>query len=198
MSRRENRNLLVPILVLGVLVSACSRADKVNPPDKVNAPKEGNTAMAIEISSDAFSKGEAIPAKYTCDGDDVSPALRWGNIPKDAKSLVVICEDPDAPSGNFVHWVLYGLPPSVDVLSEGVAKTETLPNGARQGRNGFGRIGYGGPCPPRNGAHRYFFRLYALDIEPRLGPGVDKSEIDRMMKDHVLASGDLMGTYKRK
>jgi len=154
--------------------------------------------MAIEITSNAFSEGEAIPVKHTCDGSDASPPLRWSNIPQDAKSLVLICEDPDAPSGTFVHWILYDLPPTVTELSEGIVTTETLPNGAKQGRNGFNRIGYGGPCPPPNGAHHYFFRLYALDTELQLGPGAGRPEIDRAMKDHVLASGHLMGTYKRK
>jgi Raf kinase inhibitor-like YbhB/YbcL family protein len=153
----------------------------------------------ILITSDVFQEGEAIPIKYTCDGDDLSPALRWSDVPPNTKSFALICEDPDAPSGEFAHWVLYNLPPTATELPEGVSAEERLANGAIQGRNDFKRIGYGGPCPPhKDGAHRYFFRLYALDTELRLQAGARREDVALAMEGHVLATGHLMGTYRRK
>src|SRR5262245_10546005 len=114
--------------------------------------------MTIQITSNAFLDGEAIPTRYTCDGENVSPALDWSDIPEAAQSLALVCEDPDAPSGLFTHWILYNLPPTTTGLAEGVSTNEQLDNGASQGRNDFNRIGYGGPCPPaKDNAHRYFF-----------------------------------------
>jgi Raf kinase inhibitor-like YbhB/YbcL family protein len=181
---------LIPILAL--IAAACSRSH-----DKVT-PREGKT-VNILITSDAFREGEAIPTKYTCDGDDLSPALRWSDMPPNTKNLVLICEDPDAPSGTFTHWVLYNLPPAATGLPEGVSAEARLANGAIQGRNDFKRIGYGGPCPPpKDGAHRYFFRLYALDTELQLQAGARREDIVLAMEGHVLATGHLMGTYQRK
>jgi Raf kinase inhibitor-like YbhB/YbcL family protein len=155
--------------------------------------------MNIPITSDAFREGAAIPTKYTCDGNDISPALRWSDIPPNTKSFALICEDPDAPSGVFTHWVLYNLPPTVTELPEGVSAKGRLANGAIQGRNDFKRIGYGGPCPPpKDGAHRYFFRLYALDAELQLQAGARREDIVLAMERHVLATGHLMGAYQRK
>ncbi|MCX7722324.1 MAG: YbhB/YbcL family Raf kinase inhibitor-like protein, partial [Verrucomicrobiae bacterium] len=119
--------------------------------------------MKIQVTSPAFQDGKPIPSKYTCDGEDVSPPLNWTNVPPEAKSLVLISDDPDAPVGTWVHWVLYDLPPTTAGLSEGVPKSSELPNGAKQGINDFRRIGYGGPCPPPGKPHRYYFKLYALD-----------------------------------
>ena len=153
--------------------------------------------MEIQVFSTAFREGETIPVQYTCDGANVSPPLRWGNIPKDTQSLALICEDPDAPSGVFVHWVLFNLRPLVSDLPEGVPATETLEEGGTQGRNDFNRIGYGGPCPPPGNPHRYFFRLYALDTEFPLQSGATKHELTRAMEGRILAEGNLMGTYKR-
>jgi Raf kinase inhibitor-like YbhB/YbcL family protein len=153
----------------------------------------------IQIASDAFQQGEAIPTKHTCDGEDLSPRLRWSDIPPNTKSLALICEDPDAPSGLFTHWVLFNLPPMVTELPEDVSAQERLANGAIQGRNDFKRIGYGGPCPPpQDGAHRYFFRLYALDTELQLPAGARREDLVLAMDGHVLAMGQLMGTYRRK
>lgn len=155
--------------------------------------------MGIVITSNAFQEGEAIPSKYTCDGENVSPALRWNNIPAGTQSLALICEDPDAPSGTFVHWILYNLPAAAADLSEGMPATEWLPDGTIQGRNDFKRSGYGGPCPPlKDNAHRYFFRLYALDTELWLQAGADRESFARAIEGHVLAAGHLMGTYQRK
>jgi Raf kinase inhibitor-like YbhB/YbcL family protein len=155
--------------------------------------------MNIPITSNAFQEGEEIPTKYTCDGDDFSPALSWNNVPESAQTLALICEDPDAPTGAFVHWILYNLSPTATVLAEGVPATELLPDGSVQGRNDFKRIGYGGPCPPPgDNAHRYFFRLYALDTEIRLPAGAGREEFARAIEGHILAGGHLMGTYQRK
>jgi Raf kinase inhibitor-like YbhB/YbcL family protein len=160
--------------------------------------KEEKT-VNILITSDAFLEGEAIPTKYTCDGDDLSPDLRWSDIPPNTKSLALICEDPDAPSGTFAHWVLFDLPPTVTELPEGVSTAERLANGAVQGQNDFKRIGYGGPCPPPNdNEHRYYFRIYALDTELQLRSGARREDVAPAMLGHVLATGHLMGTYKRK
>jgi len=154
--------------------------------------------MTIRVISSAFAEGQPIPAKYTCDGEDSSPPLNWSNIPQGTKSLALICDDPDAPVGTWVHWVLYDLPATVAELPERVPTTETLSNGAKQGINDFKRIGYGGPCPPRVGPHRYFFKLYALNAELQLKTKATKKELVRAMEGHILAEGQLMGTYKRK
>lgn len=153
--------------------------------------------MAMSLTSPAFADGQRMLSRYTCEGDDVSPPLRWSGVPEGAKSLALICHDPDAPGGEWVHWLLYNLPPSTSELPEGLSRAETLPSGARQGRNGFGRTGYGGPCPPKGSVHRYFFTLYALDKAPSLRPGATKEDLLREMKGHVLAEARLMGTYKR-
>lgn len=153
--------------------------------------------MDIKLTSSAFSDGGPIPSKYTCDGTDVSPPLEWEAVPDGAKSIALICDDPDAPMGTFVHWVIYGLPAETTRLQEAVPTDRTLPNGAAQGTSDFGRIGYGGPCPP-SGTHRYFFRLYALDAEVDLEPGATKQQLLRAIGEHVLAQGQLMGTYRRR
>jgi len=154
--------------------------------------------MEIEVVSSAFQEGGAIPIQYTCDDANISPPLRWGGIPKNSQSLAVICEDPDAPSGTFVHWVIFNLPPIVSDLSEAVPTTEDLvESGAVQGRNDFNNIGYDGPCPPPGKAHRYFFRLYALDTKLEIDAGASRREFERAANGHILAEGHLMGTYKR-
>jgi Raf kinase inhibitor-like YbhB/YbcL family protein len=160
--------------------------------------EKGGSKMGIQLTGSAFLEGAPIPGKYTCDGQDISPPLKWKNVPQGTRSIALICDDPDAPVGTWVHWVLYGLPGSVTELPEGVPNTTNLPNGAKQGLNDFGRIGYGGPCPPGKSAHRYFFKLYALDTELSLPPKATKKDLLRAMEGHILAEGQLMGTYKRK
>jgi hypothetical protein len=123
--------------------------------------------------------------------------LQWSNVPPAAKSLALICDDPDAPMGVWVHWVIYDLPPSTAGLSEDAPKSPELASGARQGVNDFTRLGYGGPAPPPGRPHRYFFKLYALDLKPGLKPGLTKKELLKAMEGHVLAEGQLMGTYQR-
>jgi Raf kinase inhibitor-like YbhB/YbcL family protein len=160
--------------------------------------------MTIAIRSSAFASGAVIPRVYTGDGQDRSPPLEWSQIPLAARELVLICDDPDAPTPQpWVHWLLYGLPPDIHSLPEGLPTTPTLttPPGARQGRNSWRSgavIGYRGPAPPPgHGVHHYHFRLYALDAPLGLAPGVDRQTLERAMAGHVLDQGDLVGTYSR-
>jgi len=152
----------------------------------------------MQLTSAAFAEGAPMPAKHTCDDKNVSPPLKWSGAPPRTKSLVLIADDPDAPMGTWVHWVLYDLPATVIELPENLPKGQYLPNGAKQGLNDFKHLGYGGPCPPPGKSHRYFFKLYALDASLQLDPGATKKEVERAMEKHVLAQGQLMGTYKRK
>ncbi|NPV05388.1 MAG: YbhB/YbcL family Raf kinase inhibitor-like protein [Syntrophaceae bacterium] len=150
----------------------------------------------MEIKSSAFGNGEMIPVKYTCDGADFSPPLEWTAGPAGTKSFALICDDPDAPMGTWVHWVIYDIPPTTLMLAEGITREKELPGGGTQGINDFRKIGYGGPCPP-GGTHRYFFRLYALDTVLGLKPGITKDQLLKAMKGHILAEAQTMGTYKR-
>lgn len=156
--------------------------------------------MAFILTSGAFTTGGVIPAKYSCDGADVSPPLAWSGMPPGTAAFALIADDPDAPAGTWVHWVLFNLPANVTALPEGVAKTDQLADfgGALQGKNDFRRVGYGGPCPPPGKTHRYFFRLYALDAALPLKAGATKQDVERAMRGHVLAETLLMGTYARQ
>jgi Raf kinase inhibitor-like YbhB/YbcL family protein len=138
-----------------------------------------------------------IPKKFTCDAADVSPALTWANAPSGTESFALIADDPDAPVGTWTHWIAWDIPASSTGLPEGVPKQEALPDGTRQGRNDFKRIGYGGPCPPPGKPHRYFFRLYALDAKLTLNPGATRHELERAMDGHVLARAEVIGKYGR-
>jgi len=158
---------------------------------------QGGGKMKIKLSSRAFEDGGMIPAKYTCDGQDVSPPLKWDQVPEGTKSIALICDDPDAPAGTGVHWVIFNLPASAKELAEDIPPEKTLPNGAKHGVNDFRKTGYGGPCPP-SGTHRYFFKLYVLDTKLDLPAGVDKRRLLSAMAGHVLAQGQLVGKYKRK
>jgi Raf kinase inhibitor-like YbhB/YbcL family protein len=151
----------------------------------------------MQITSPMFSSGAEVPKRNTCDGENFSPQLSWDASPAGTRSLAVIADDPDAPRGTFTHWVLYNLPAAAPGLPEHVAPQATLPDGSAQGRNDFGRIGYGGPCPPPGRPHRYFFRVFALDTRLDLKPGATREELERAMQGHVLAQGELMGRYGR-
>ena len=152
--------------------------------------------MALRLNSTAFQNGGKIPREFTCDGADKSPALTWTEPPAKTQSFALIVDDPDAPRGTWVHWVLYDLPADTRGLEQGVAQDRQLANGARQGRNDFGKIGYNGPCPPRGAAHRYFFKLYALDSKTNLKPGATKAELERAIKGHILANAELVGLFQ--
>ena len=153
--------------------------------------------MPLTLTSSAFSPGGTIPRKHTCDGPDVSPALNWTDPPAGTQSWALIMDDPDAPVGTWVHWVLYDLPAAARALPENMPKQEQLPDGSRQGRNDFRRTGYGGPCPPAGPAHRYFFKLYALDAKLGLRAGATKADVERAMQGHILGQAELMGRYGR-
>ena len=151
----------------------------------------------MEILSSAFDEGAIIPEKYTCDDIDISPPLKWSSIPEGTKTFAIICDDPDAPMGTWVHWVIYNLSADINELSENIPPSEILTNGAKQGKNDFGKIGYGGPCPP-GGTHRYYFKVYALSKELMVESGITKSELLKAMERHILSEGKLMGRYKRR
>ncbi|MFA5553416.1 MAG: YbhB/YbcL family Raf kinase inhibitor-like protein [Phycisphaerae bacterium] len=153
--------------------------------------------MEIKITSPAFQENQMIPEKYTCEGNDISPQLKWDAVPGGAKSIALICDDPDAPMGTWVHWVVYNLPADTRELPENFPDDETLPDGTRQGITDFGKTGYGGPCPP-SGTHRYYFKIYALDITIDAVSVLDKKTLLKEMQGHILAQGQLMGKYKRK
>lgn len=153
--------------------------------------------MEIKIKSLAFVPGGKIPGKYTCDGMDISPPLSWTSGPEGTKTFSLICDDPDAPMGTWVHWVLFNLSADITEFRENVPPEKELENGAKQGMNDFRKIGYGGPCPP-GGTHRYFFKFYALDTEINLEAGATKAELLAAMEGHILAEGQLIGRYERR
>jgi len=153
--------------------------------------------MAFTLSSTAFTAGAAIPTLHTCEGADLSPALHWSGAPAATQSFALIVDDPDAPVGTWVHWVLYDVPPRITELPQGVPHDDTLANGAKQGVNDFRKVGYGGPCPPPGKPHRYVFTLYALDAPTTLKPHATKADVLRAIDGHVLARTELVGTYKR-
>jgi len=158
-------------------------------------------ALSLELTSEMFNNNQPMPSAYTCEGDNISPPLQWSHPPHDTQSLVLICDDPDAPDPanpkmTWVHWVMYDIPVSSNSLSENISADETLDNGAHQGKTDFHKIGYGGPCPPI-GSHRYFFKLYALDINLNLPAGKTKQEIETAMEGHILDQGELIGTYQK-
>ena len=151
----------------------------------------------MQIETSAFAPGADIPRRFTCDGADTSPALRWRAAPQRTESFALVMDDPDAPRGTWVHWVLYDVPRLETGLPEGVPTVRELETGARQGTNDFGRIGYGGPCPPPGSSHRYFFRLYALSATLDLRPGASRADLDRAMRGLILAEAELIGRYRR-
>lgn len=177
-------NRIIFILIMAAVFTSAAFPQK----------KQGNIKMTINITSNAFSEGEMIPSKYTCDGADISPQLKWNGVPADAKSIALLVDDPDAPAGDWVHWVLYNIPNDVSELGENV---KSLPAGTLAGITDFRKNSYGGPCPP-SGTHRYFFKIYALDTKLSLKPGANKSALLDAMKGHILAQGQLMGRYKRQ
>jgi Raf kinase inhibitor-like YbhB/YbcL family protein len=190
--RTAAESLVTPRLAFFILVSCCSLllASSV-------LSAEPKASKKMTLRSPAFQSGADIPRKYTCDADDVSPPLHWQNTPAGTQAYALIAEDPDAPGGIWVHWVAYDLPAKTAALTEALPKTETLANGAKQGVNDFRKVGYGGPCPPPGPAHRYYFKLYALDIATALRPRASKAQLLEAIKGHVLGEADLMGRYKR-
>jgi len=152
----------------------------------------------FKLFSSDIENGKTILSKFTCQGENLSPELEWENVPKNAKSFVLIVDDPDAPFGTFVHWVIYNIPVSVNRLERGIERDKILPNGITQGVNDFGRIGYDGPCPPPGKPHRYYFKLYALDENLNLPPSLRKKDVLKKIEGHILAKAEIMGYYQRK
>ena len=179
--------LLTVLCLVVVLLAGCESREQ--------PLKEGE--MVLAVSSPAFQEGSKIPAKYTCEGQDVSPALTWGEPPVETQSFALIVDDPDAPVGVFTHWVIFNIPSDSRQLAEAIPTQAQLPSGALQGKNDFGRIGYGGPCPPSGHPHRYRFTVYALDQSLDLDAGASKKQVLDAMRGHILAQGQLTGTYQR-
>lgn len=178
---------------LGLICTSCGKGSDADV--AAQEGKEGGDTM--RLASAAFTEGGTIPARYTGDGEDVSPPLAWSDAPAGTKSFALICDDPDAPRGTWVHWVVFSIPANVNSLGEDVPADKTLANGARHGITDFRKLGYGGPAPP-SGTHRYYFKLYALDTMLDLQPGATKGQLLDAMKGHILAEAQLMGKYARK
>jgi Raf kinase inhibitor-like YbhB/YbcL family protein len=168
-------------------------------PTPASAPQEGGQTMTFELTSSAFGQGETIPVKYTCDGEDISPPLRWSDPPEGTQSFALIADDPDAPVGTWVHWVLFNLPAETREVPEQATPPAGSqgPNYVVDGKNSWKRTGYGGPCPP-GGTHRYFFKLYALDTMLDLAAGATKEQLLQAMEGHILGQAEVMGTYSRR
>lgn len=154
--------------------------------------------MPFRISSRAFKEGESIPVHYTADGEDVSPPLEWQLIPEGTKSLALVCEDPDAHGGPFIHWVVFNIPPNTVTFPEAFPTLKSLPNGTTHGVNGFGGIGYRGPSPPPGGPHRYYFKIYALSAILDLEPGSTAAQLEKIILRRTLGKAETMGKYERK
>ena len=157
----------------------------------------GGVTVSLELNSPDFTPGGNIPKQFTCEGANISPALKWNDPPTATQSFVLIADDPDAPAGTWVHWVLFDLPANLRALPHNFPKNKQSADGSRQGRNDFGEIGYGGPCPPPGKPHRYFFKLYALDTKLNLAPGATKKQVERAMQGHILAQGEYIGRFSR-
>jgi Raf kinase inhibitor-like YbhB/YbcL family protein len=153
--------------------------------------------MELIIESPVFKEGEIIPSKYTCDGENISPPLSWKNAPAETKSFALLIDDPDAPAGDWVHWIIYNIPAAIHELKEGASSKKLLPKEAIEGITDFRKTGYGGPCPP-SGIHRYFFKLYALSTALQLPAGVTKKQLLEAMKGHIISEAALIGKYKRQ
>lgn len=160
-------------------------------------PMAAQAKKGFTLASSSFAAGAVIPQQYSCEGNDLSPALQWTGAPAKTVAFAIIMDDPDAPAGVWVHWVMWNLAPSAHSLSEGVARRDQLDDGSQQGRNSFGKVGYNGPCPPAGQTHRYFFRVYALDTKLTLSPDADRAQLDAAMQSHVLVKAEYMGTFHR-
>ncbi len=190
----DMKKIVVFVMSVLILMLACkSDQQRKGKGSATNTSgKSEGVTMTFQITSKSFKNGEAIPQKYTCEGTDVSPELSWTEPPEGTVELVLICDDPDAPMGNWNHWIVYGLLPGTRGIFEGAEKLPGI-----QGTNDFGKTGYGGPCPPPGKPHRYYFKLYALDTKLGLSPGVRREDILKAMEGHILAEAQIMGTYSR-
>lgn len=185
------RHALVVCIILLLPVVSCG--------DSASASAQGKDPAhsSFHLESTAFKEGAFIPTRFSCQGENVSPPLAWTGPPSGARSFALIVEDPDAPAGTWTHWVAYNLPAQSRAMTANMPKQGELANGGLQGTSSFGSVGYGGPCPPPGKAHRYFFRLYALDTLLDLKAGATRSEVQAAMKSHVVGEAQLMGRFKR-
>jgi Raf kinase inhibitor-like YbhB/YbcL family protein len=182
---------ILKILILLIIIS-------ISPIQIHSQIKQVNKKMEIKLKSSAFHEGGIIPSKYSCEGENISPQLHWNEVSKEVNSYAIILEDPDAPGGNFVHWVIFNIPGTMKELHENVTPSRNIPDEVMLGTNSFGRIGYGGPCPPPGKPHHYYFRIYALDtILHHIDSGSTTEELVKAMEGHIVAKGELMGKYKR-
>jgi Raf kinase inhibitor-like YbhB/YbcL family protein len=177
------------LVLLSVLSACLGEQPPTQPQEKAGA--------VLRVESDAFKAEETIPQRYTCDGEDLSPPLSWSEPPAGTQGLVLIGDDPDAPVGTWDHWVLFNIPAATRSLPEGIPADPVIDGVGTHGSNGWHRLGYGGPCPPKGGAHRYYFKLYALDTTLNLDPGASKKDVETAIEGHILAEGQLIGLYGR-
>jgi len=179
-------------LALPILFCCCEKKESAS-----DSEREGARNMTVKVTSPAFEEGGMIPSKYTADGANISPPLRWEAVPEGTQSIALINDDPDAPMGTWVHWIMWNIPPDKTELPENIPPDQKLADGSSQGITDFRRPGYGGPAPP-SGTHRYFFKVYALDTKLDLPTSSTKTQLVKSMEDHILAEGQLMGKYKRQ
>lgn len=192
--KRANWTLRVTVLAFLVVLGGISVAVRT----RAKSSPAARSTVTFQLTSTGFETGQSIPARFTCSGENVSPPLHWSGAPAGTRSFVLIMDDPDAPAGVWVHWVLYDLPASQSSLPSLSAAASRLPGGGLEGRNNFRKIGYGGPCPPPGRPHRYFFRLYALTVNSlSLPPGATRQQVDDAMRGKILGEAELMGTFGR-
>ncbi|MDQ3818091.1 MAG: YbhB/YbcL family Raf kinase inhibitor-like protein [Acidobacteriota bacterium] len=185
------------LLLAAVSLSACKGETPSSNNVQPSNQSPGGKKALIRVTSKAFQEGGMIPKQYTCDGPNISPPLAWSDVPEKTKSIALVAEDPDAPRGTWVHWVAFNIPQGTRELPENVPAQENISGGGRQGTNDFKKVGYGGPCPPSGGAHRYYFKLYALDAELTLDSSATKDQLLKAIDGHVLGEGQLMGKYQK-
>ncbi|HEY3272905.1 MAG TPA: YbhB/YbcL family Raf kinase inhibitor-like protein [Methanocella sp.] len=189
--------MVVTVVALLLYGMASTQSPAVTGQGQVNEDMETMTYSQMDVTSPAFKDNERIPVKFTADGDDMSPPLKWADRPEGVTEYALIVEDPDAPGGTFTHWVIYGIPGSYDHLDDGVPQVEELDNGAMQGPNSMGKPGYMGPSPPKGKPHRYIFTLYALDAKLDLPAGISKDDLRKAIQGHIISEGQITGIYGR-
>ena len=186
MTSHLSQHVIWPVvLAVFILPPSCTLAQK------------GETNMIFTLSSKSILPNQPISDKYTCFDKDISPQLQWSNTPTGTRAFVLICDDPDAPAGTWIHWVLYDIPSTTSILPEGLDKTKIVLGNAKQGINDFGKIGYNGPMPPPGRTHRYFFKIYAVDKETGMAPGMKKDQVIKTIEGHILGQAEIIGTYRR-
>jgi Raf kinase inhibitor-like YbhB/YbcL family protein len=188
---KEVLSVVCVIIAFSIAIVACQSQSQAT------VTQTGENMQKIQLTSAAFQEGEPIPVQYTCDGTNISPPLAWAGIPGGTNSLAMIVDDPDAPGRTWVHWVVYQISPDLMGLPEGLVNYSNAGGIGTAGKNDFNKLGYGGPCPPKGKPHRYFFKLYALDTDLELQQGATKTQLEAAMQGHILAQGQLMGTYGR-